>query len=277
VTVTRPLRVQVVNGVYHVTARGNERKAIYRDDTDRQRFLEVVTATLERFGWRCLCYCLMGNHYHLLARTPQPNLCRGMRDLNGIYAQWFNRRHGRDGHLFQGRYRAVLVETDEHLLTAVAYIATNPVRAGLCQSPAQWRWSSHLATLGQHLPGLLALDELLRHFGTTRTLARQHYRNLTEHRQLEGITYNKRVIDGSHDFHRIHLAAHHAASPEIPAAHKRPPPPPLTQLLATTNDADAIATAYQHGYTMPTIAQHLGLHPSTISRRLSRHRAHTNT
>jgi hypothetical protein len=76
VTVTRPLRVQVVNGVYHVTARGNERKPIYRDDTDRQRFLEVVTATLERFGWRCLCYCLMGNHYHLLARTPQPNLCR---------------------------------------------------------------------------------------------------------------------------------------------------------------------------------------------------------
>ncbi len=83
----RPLRLQVADGNYHFTARGNERKAIYRDATDKERFLEILDGTLERFAWRCLTYCLMTNHYHLLVRTPQPNLARGMRDLNGVYAQ----------------------------------------------------------------------------------------------------------------------------------------------------------------------------------------------
>ena len=101
--VTRPLRLQVADGVYHLTARGNERKAIYRDAADRMRFLEILRDTLERLHWRCLGYCLMTNHYYLLVRTLDPNLSRGMRDLNGVYAQGFNRRYGRDGHLFQGR------------------------------------------------------------------------------------------------------------------------------------------------------------------------------
>lgn len=90
--VARPLRLEVADGVYHLTARGNERRAIYRDDSDRRCFLGTLEQTIERFGWRCLSYCLMTNHYHLLVRTPEPNLARGMRDLNGVYAQSFNRR-----------------------------------------------------------------------------------------------------------------------------------------------------------------------------------------
>ncbi|MGH3109503.1 MAG: REP-associated tyrosine transposase [Gaiellaceae bacterium] len=168
----RPLRLEVEDGIYHLTARGNERKAIYRDDGDRGRFLEILAGALERFDWRCLAYCLMTNHYHLLVRTPKPNLARGMRDLNGIYAQAFNRRYGRDGHLFQGRYRAVLIESDEHLLTALAYVVRNPVRAGLCSNPREWRWSSHRAALGERPPGILAIEELLRHFAPVRVSAR---------------------------------------------------------------------------------------------------------
>ena len=160
----RPLRIELADGVYHITTRGNERKAIYRDDADRETFLATLDETRSRFGWLILCYCLMGNHYHLLARTPRPNLARGMGHLNGVYAKRFNRRHRRVGHLFQARYHAVLVQQDEHLLATVGYIVNNPVRAHIVATCEQWRWSSHRATLGKRPPGLLDLDALLRHF-----------------------------------------------------------------------------------------------------------------
>lgn len=273
----RPLRLEVAGGVYHLTARGNERKSIYRDTADRHRFLEILAATLQRFSWRCLSYCLMTNHYHLLVTTLQPNLSRGMRDLNGLYAQWFNRRHGRDGHLFQGRYRAILIERDEHLLAAVAYLVRNPVRAGICQAPGEWPWSSHLVLLGQRPPGFLAADELLHYLAPERQTARDLYRALTEEEGADqGVSYRERVIEGSEDFVRGHLMGIER-SPEIPAAHLRPTGPPLAEILADASDDNAIAAAYQGGYTMPVIARHLGLHPSTISRRLSRHRAQIKT
>ncbi|MGH3111478.1 MAG: transposase [Gaiellaceae bacterium] len=272
----RPLRLEVEDGIYHVTARGNERKAIYRDHNDRQRFLEVLTRTLERFRWLCLAYCLMSNHSHLLVRTRQPNLARGMRDLNGIYAQEFNRRHHRVGHLFQGRYRAVLVENDEHLLTVLAYVVRNPVRAGMCASPREWRWSSQAAALGEHSPGLLALDELLSCLAPTRARARAIYRDLTEDdARDEAGRYDDRAIDGSEEFARSQrVAVEH--SPDIPSSHFHEPRPALRVLLRE-GSVDAIARAYAHGYTMPAIARHLGLHASTVSRRLSRHRAQIRT
>jgi putative transposase len=273
--VARPLRLEVANGIYHLTARGNERKAIYRDANDRDRFLEILTQTRERFRWRCLAYCLMTNHYHLLVRTPLPNLARGMRDLNGIYAQAFNRRHGRDGHLFQGRYRAVLIESDEHLLTALAYVVRNPVRAGMCASPGEWRWSSQSA-LGERPPGLLALDDLLSLLAPTRRQARALYRGLTDDRARdEAASYDDRVIDGGEEFAR-ELLREVVPSPDIPSNHYLVPRPPLEQLLRD-GGIEAIERAYRHGYTMPTIARHLGLHASTISRRLSRHRAQIKT
>ena len=114
----------------------------------------------------------MSNHYHLLVRTLEPNLSRGMRDLNGMYAQWFNRRHGRDGHLFHGRYRALLSGSDEHLLAAVAYMVRDPVRAGMCERPCDWPWSSQRALSGQCPPGVLALRELLSHFAREQARAR---------------------------------------------------------------------------------------------------------
>src|SRR3989304_3223061 len=145
----RPPRPQFPDGIYHVSARGNERAPIYRDDGDRRRFLELLAHVRERYRWRILAYCLMTNHYHLLVQTPEPNLARGMRQLNGAYAQWFNRRHRRVGHLFQGRYGARLVQADEHLLAALRYIVRNPVRAGLCRDPGGGGWSTHRAAAGK--------------------------------------------------------------------------------------------------------------------------------
>jgi putative transposase len=117
----------------------------------------------------------MSNHYHLLAQTPNANLARGMRELNGVYAQAFNRRHARVGHLFQGRYGALLVQANEHLLSAVRYILRNPVRAGLCDRVEDWPWSSHAATAGTRPPGFLATDVLLAFLHESRPRARALY------------------------------------------------------------------------------------------------------
>ena len=137
----RPLRIEFPGAVYHVTSRGNERKAVFRDDQDRKMFLDTLKGVTLRYNWLCHAYCLMENHYHLLIDTPDGNLSIGMRQLNGIYTQRFNKRHGRVGHLFQGRFKAVLVRKDSHLLEACRYVVLNPVRAGRVQRPEEWIWS----------------------------------------------------------------------------------------------------------------------------------------
>jgi len=126
----RPLRIEFPGAVYHVTSRGNERKAIFRDDQDHKIFLDTLADVTLRYNWLCHAYCLMDNHYHLLIDTPDGNLSIGMRQLNGIYTQRFNKRYSRVGHLFQGRFKAVLVQKDSHLLEACRYVVLNPVRAG---------------------------------------------------------------------------------------------------------------------------------------------------
>ena len=148
----RPLRPLVADGIYHVTARGNERADIYDDEHDRASFERVLARTIDRYDWRCLTYCLMGNHFHLLVRTPQPNLSRGMQALKSSYSQAYNRRHDRAGHLFQGRFWAILVQRDAHLLEVFRYIALNPVRGQLCTEPDDWRWSGHAALAGFAAP-----------------------------------------------------------------------------------------------------------------------------
>lgn len=133
----RPLRIEFPGGLYHVTARGNGRQSIFDDDTDCARFLKVLTSVVSRYNVICHAYCLMGNHYHLLLETPEGNLSRAMRQLNGVYSQAFNRRHQRPGHVFQGRFHAQVVDKDDYLRTVCRYIVLNPVRAGLVAHPGQ--------------------------------------------------------------------------------------------------------------------------------------------
>lgn len=122
----RPLRLEFPGAIYHVTARGNARAAIFLDDHDRELFLDLLARVVKRYEWICHAYCLMGNHHHLLIETPRPSLAAGMRQLNGVYAQRFNHRHGRVGHVFGERFKSVLVERDTHLVTAAAYIRQQP-------------------------------------------------------------------------------------------------------------------------------------------------------
>jgi putative transposase len=136
----RPL---VAGGIYHVTSRGNARQTICLDELDYLEVLRLVATVVGRFGFLCHSFCVLPNHYHLLIETPEPNLHKGMLLLNRTYARRFNRRYSRVGHVFQGPYGAELLQSDPHLLEVCRYIALNPVRAGLCDDPAEWRWSSY--------------------------------------------------------------------------------------------------------------------------------------
>ena len=145
----------------HVYARGNDRADIFRDVLDRQRYLRLLGRTTKHCRWQTLSYCLMGNHIHLLIETTSPNLHSGMRRMHSSYAQLFNIRHDRTGHLFQGRYGSTRVESNEQLITAVRYIAFNPVAAGLVPTPSAWAWSSHRAIVGDDpAPPWLATERL---------------------------------------------------------------------------------------------------------------------
>jgi putative transposase len=145
----RPLRIEFPDAVYHITSRGNGRADIYLDERDRESFLQTLGDVCRRMRWVFYASCLMTNHYHLVIETLDANLARGMRQLNGVYTQCFNRHHGHTGHVFQGRYKAILVDRDAYLLELARYVVLNPVRAGMVKSPQQWRWSSYAAMMGE--------------------------------------------------------------------------------------------------------------------------------
>ena len=173
---TTPLRIEVPSGVYHLTARGNNREPIYLDDTDCRTFMSMLARVAEKYRWIVLAYCLMRNHYHLIVQIPFGGLSRGIDELNGGYARRTNRRHGRTGHLFGRRFHSTLIEGDTHLLEACRYVVLNPVRAGLCAEPEAWPWSSYRTCAGLDFPSpFLALDELLRLFGESPRQASASY------------------------------------------------------------------------------------------------------
>jgi putative transposase len=175
----RKHREEVAGAVVHVFARGNRRQDIFLGDADRGLYLSLLGQVVVRQRWRCLAYCLMDNHVHLLIETPEPNLGAGMQRLHGVYAQTFNKRHGCCGHVFQGRFGANRVKSDAQLWMTARYIALNPVEAGLCARPGDWGWSSHAATLGEPGPAWLDVRRLLGFFAAWGGDGRARYADLT--------------------------------------------------------------------------------------------------
>jgi putative transposase len=164
----RPLRIEFPGGLYHVTSRGDRREAIYLGDADRQQWLALFAQVCQRYNWACHAYCLMDNHYHIVVETVEGNLSAGMRQLNGVYTQQHNRTHGRVGHVFQGRFKAIIVQREAYLLELARYVVLNPVRAGMCAMPELWPWSSYDATIGKTpLQPWLQTHWLLSQFGGT--------------------------------------------------------------------------------------------------------------
>ena len=171
----RPLRLEFAGACYHLTARGDRQEPIFDDDRDRLAFLDLLGKEVLQQGWKLYAFCLMGNHYHLLLETPEPNLVQGMRRLNGVYTQVFNRRHGRVGHVLQGRYKSILVDKQSYLLELCRYVVLNPVRAGMVASVEGWHWSSYLPTAGKiFCPPWLSAEAVLGWFGEG-AIARKAY------------------------------------------------------------------------------------------------------
>jgi REP element-mobilizing transposase RayT len=172
----RPPRIEVEDGIFHVATRSVGEAFAYREISDRLDFLDFLWTTVGTHEWRCQSYCLMGTHYHLIVQTPHANLSAGMQMLNGRYAQRFNWRHRRRGHLFGARFMSVAVQDDVHLMAAHRYVARNPIRAGLCATPADWRWSSYRALAGlQRPPSFLDVKGALATFGEFGTAAEVVY------------------------------------------------------------------------------------------------------
>lgn len=248
---SRPLRIEFPGAVYHVTGRGNARQRIYRDDDDREQFLSVLSHVVDRYEWLLHAYCLMDNHYHLLIETPRANLSLGMRQLNGLYTQSYNRRHRRVGHLFQGRFKAILVEKEPHLLELCRYVILNPVRAKRINHPGKWKWSSYRATAGEgSTPEFLTVDWILGRFGNRYREARKKYRTFV----TEGIEapspwerLQGQIYLGGKDFIKKHQPNRKIR--EIPRRQTQAHRPGLKELFGSKANLDsAIPEAYRrHG------------------------------
>nr|WP_306671054.1 transposase [Endozoicomonas sp. SESOKO1] len=262
--------------MYHVTSRGNERKPIYREEVDFNLFLDTLAEVCDRFNWVIHSWCLMTNHYHLVVETPDGNLSAGMRQLNGVYTTRFNRRHGRVGHLFQGRYKAILVDKSSYLLELSRYVVLNPVRARMVDHPGDWLWSSYRYTLGEFdSPDWLATDAMLLQFSEDRQRACERFVAFV----LAGIGINiwvhlkQQIYLGDDQFvydqqQYIEKPVKGKALSEVPHKQQRKPAPPLEFYQTSCNSIEsAVCAAFDSGgYTQKAIADYFGLHYSTVSK-----------
>jgi len=279
----RPLRIEYPGALYHVTTRGNAGGRIFRSEKDREYFLDLLGFIIERFHWLCHGWCLMDNHYHLILETLEGNLSRGMRQLNGIYTQKYNWRYTKTGHIFQGRYKAIVVDKEGYLLELCRYVVLNPVRANIAKRPQDWKWSSYRSTAGRaKSPQWLTADWILAQFCRRRKRAQRLYHQFvmegiskeTIWKDLKGqiflgdkefIEECKRILDASADLQ------------EIPRSQRYAERPTMVELLHEGKRRDraqrnrAIYRAHvTYGYTLKEIADHLGVHYTTVSKVISK-------
>ena len=270
----RPLRLELAGGLYHITSRGDRREAIYDNDEDRESWLDIFGNTCKRFNWRCHAYCLMNNHYHIVIETAEANLSKGMRQLNGVYTQYYNRKYDRAGHVFQGRYKGILVERDEYLLELARYVVLNPIRAQMINTIEAWNWSSYQEMIGEKpAQPWLETDWILGQFSKQRITAIGRYIDFVR----EGIGLpsiwnhlQNQIFLGSEQFinKKQKQISRKEALSEVPRLQKRKLPKPLEYYDTRYKDQNkAIVKAYlSGGYTLKAIGEYFGKHYSTISR-----------
>lgn len=267
----RPLRPLVAGGVYHVFSRGLAKREIFVDDDDREALLDEIERVARRFGWLVLDWCLMPNHFHLIVKTSEPNLPRGMQTLKTSYAQVFNKRHGRVDSVFGGRYGAILIQQDRYLKSVFRYVAVNPVRAKLCTVPEAYHWGGYPALVGR-APArpFHAVGDALAFFEDPADYA-------VVVGSEPGLEYlASGVVFGDEHFKRHHLPSVRPST-EIPERHWGEGRPPVAEVMALTPGTAGIAVAYRtYGYRLGDIADALGIHVSTVSRRLRAHEALEN-
>jgi len=270
----RPLRIEFSGALYHVTARGNAQGDIYHDDIDRQQFLTLLLNTVNRYNWCCHAYCLMDNHYHLLIETSEPTLSKGMKYLNGTYTQYFNRQHRRVGHVFQGRFKAILVQKDSYLLELARYIVLNPVRARMVRTAKTWRWSSYRATAGyDNSHACLTTEWILAGFAQTKKAAQQCYRDFVQASKGQPSPWEQlknQIYLGDENFvNDIQCKLDPDQSlKDIPKKQKQAPAKPLNYFAGRYKTRDeSMAQAYWSGhYTLAQVGKHFNVSYATVSR-----------
>ena len=269
----RPLRLEFAGALYHVTSRGDHREDIFLCDEDRAEWLEVLGTVCSRFNWVVHAYCQMSNHYHLLLETVDGNLSRGMRQLNGLYTQRFNQRHGLVGHLYQGRYKAILVQKENYLLELSRYVVLNPLRANMVKSLDDWRWSSYpIVTEQASPPPWLDTDWLLSQFGSQRSEAINGYRQFVMAGKGVPSALQKtrhQLVLGDDAFVALHRQTKESENlREVSKAHRKSVALTLDEYHALhPNKDEAMANAYLSGaYTMAEIGRFFGVHYMTVSR-----------
>jgi putative transposase len=279
----RPMRIEFPGAVYRITARGNEHKKVFLNDRDRETFLKTLQQVKDRFHWLCHSYVLMDNHYHLLIETVEANLSRGMRQLNGTYTQYFNRRHSRVGHLFQGRFKSILVEKADCLLEVSRYIVLNPVRAGMAVKAEEWPWSSYRATIGmEELPQFLTADWLLGQFGPNKKQALAEFKQYikkgigveypTESLQAGLILGSERFVERVQGLIEAKIEFLEIPRPQRCATHKNIAEICYEGARKGANRDELIYQSYvRHGYTMKEIADYLKVHYASVSRSIKRY------
>jgi putative transposase len=275
---TRPLRLEFAGALYHVTSRGDHREPIFLGDEDRLDWLEVLGTVCARFNWIVYTYCQMTNHYHLLIETVEGNLSKGMMQLNGTYTQRFNFRHKLTGHLFQGRFKAILVQKESYLFELTRYVASNPLRANIVESLDQWRWSSYpYFTENIIPPDWLDTGWLLNQFGTERGAAVEAYQQFVlSGRDLPNPMKKMRyqLLLGDDNFIAEHRKFMNSETLlEISKAHRKSQALTLEEYQSRFPEkSEAMAQAYKSGaYTMTEIGQHFKVHYMTVSRAVRKH------
>jgi REP element-mobilizing transposase RayT/AraC-like DNA-binding protein len=274
---TRPLRIEFAGAFYHVTSRGDRKAAIFRDDRDRAAWLSTLELVCSRYNFTVYGFCQMTNHYHLIVETVEGNLAQGMRQLNGLYSQYFNRRHDVVGHLFQGRYKAILVQKESYLLELTRYVVLNPLRGGIVKSLDCWPWSSHVYVTGTSpVPAWLDAESLLRHFGSDRNAAREAYRCFV----LAGIGQADPLKKTQHQLilgdETFTAKAQRGTAPTTLLAVSKTQRRAVSLSLEDYRDRypnrnEAMARAYRStAYTMEQIAAHFGVSSKTVSRAIRR-------
>lgn len=266
------MRIEYAGAMYHVTSRGNARQKIFLDTPDHLEFLNVLKEIIERSRWILHAYCLMGNHYHLLIETPQANLSRGMRQLNGVYTQKSNKHHNRVGHIFQGRYKAYLVEKGSYYLELCRYIVLNPVRALIVQGPEEWRWSSYRETVGQDPDSnLFHTDFLLGHFSSDRKKAQSLYEGFV-HDGIGKASPLKEarggILLGSDGFIKRWRAILREGGKEENVRRERyAGKPSLGDIFSRLErDAGIVEAVSTWGYKLKDVGDYLSLHYSRVSK-----------
>ena len=282
----RPLRIEFPGAIYHVTSRGDRRETIFEDDEDRRAFLAVVGQAMDRFDAVVLAYCLMDNHYHFVIHTRRPNLSRLMQHLNGVYTQAYNRRHSKVGHLFQGRFKGILVDKNAYMLEVCRYVDLNPVRARIVRDPGKWPWSSYRAHTGQ-VPSPVWLDTPAVHghildrdvaTAADRRKAAVRYAALVAAgkgvKLWDEALANQIFLGGAEFVERMQalVEVDHAATKDIPRPQRRAAAKPIEYYLkhGKSRDAGVCQAVIDGQHSMTEIASALGLSVSRVSRIVSK-------